>query len=336
MNTIIETSKKYDSLYTLQNDLALMDVRETRSFRLSQMELTTYGTVKISGMYPGNTEYQLSQIALEDAIRRGGLQPSVCQNFFKENSYTLDDAIVQAINAYYKASSYANSEIKLISRAGKGSERVVLGIPSSKYVLYPHEQAIEQIQKSISPRFHLSRCNLHAEFLEVSFTDSISKNRDTVGEIVEIGLSFYNSQGTRTCSLSCAAFSLRLVCTNGATASDKNYSIKYAHRQGLQTVQFMEQTETIFQRFQIMMGNLHILGTLPITDQFLHQIKHGLVDALSMKGAEEFLHSIDKTNDRVSDVWNKITNLPHRIPDPESKLKLEQLGFKILTSYLPN
>lgn len=137
MKTIIEESRRYDSLDTLQNDLALMDVRETTPFRLNQMELTNYGTVQIQGMYPGNTEYQLSQIALEDAIRRGGLQPSVCQNFFKENSCTLDDAIVRAINAYYKCSSYANSEIKLITRAGKESERVVLGIPSKSmsYIL---------------------------------------------------------------------------------------------------------------------------------------------------------------------------------------------------------
>lgn len=332
MKTIIEESRRYDSLDTLQNDLALMDVRETTPFRLNQMELTNYGTVQIQGMYPGNTEYQLSQIALEDAIRRGGLQPSVCQNFFKENSCTLDDAIVRAINAYYKCSSYANSEIKLITRAGKESERVVLGIPSKKYVLYPHEQAIEQIQKSISPRFHLSRCNLHAEFMEVSFTDPLDTTKDHVGEIVEIGLSFMNSQGTRTCSLSCSAFSIRLICTNGATANDKNFSVKSAHRKGLQIETFVEQSDVIFQRFQLMMQKLPALGEIPITDQFLQKIKPDLVEAISTKETEELLQSF--RNEKVSDAWNRITNLPHRISNPESKLKLEQLGFKILTFYL--
>ncbi len=334
MNTIIEQSRKYDSLDTLQNDLALMDVRETIPFRLHQMELTNHGTVRISGMYPGNTEYQLSQIALEDAIRRGGLQPSVCQNFFKENSYALDDAIVQAINAYYKASSYANSEIKLISRAGKGSERVVLGIPSSKYVLYPHEQSVEQIQKNISSRFHLSRCNLHAEFLEVSFTDPLNTTKDHVGEIVEIGLSFLNSQGTRTCSLSCSAFSIRLVCTNGATANDKHFSVKSAHRKGLQIETFVEQSDIIFDRFQLMMQKLPLLGEIPITEHFLQKIKPDLVEAISAKETEQLLQSFH--NENVSYAWNKITNLPHRISNPESKLKLEQLGFKILTLYLSN
>lgn len=334
MNTIIEQSRKYDSLDTLQNDLALMNVRETIPFRLNQMELTTYGTVRISGMYPGNTEYQLSQIALEDAIRRGGLQPSVCQNFFKENSYTLDDAIVQAINAYYKASSYANSEIKLISRAGKGSERVALGIPSNKYVLCPHEKAVEQIQKSISPRFHLSRCNLHAEFLEVSFTDPLDKTKDHVGEVVEIGLSFLNSQGTRTCSLSCSAFSIRLVCTNGATANDNHFSVKSAHRKGLQIETFLEQSDVIFQRFQLMIKKLPLLGELPITENFLQKIKPDLIEAISTKETEQFFKSINRSDEKVSDVWNKITNMPHRISDPETKLKLEQLGFRILTMHL--
>lgn len=169
MKTIIEQSKKYDSLDSLQNDLALHNVRETTPFRLNQMELTTRGTVRVIGMYPGEQEYPLTQISLEDAIKRGGLQVSCCQNFFQENQYELDDVIVKAINSYYRCSSTSNSEIKLITREEENGQRVAVGIPSAKYVLYTHQEYLQKLSKNIPPNLRFARANLYPEYLDLGF-----------------------------------------------------------------------------------------------------------------------------------------------------------------------
>ncbi|NUM33725.1 MAG: DUF932 domain-containing protein [Candidatus Brocadiae bacterium] len=333
MKTIIEQSKKYDSLDSLQNDLALHNVRETTPFRLNQMELTTRGTVRVIGMYPGEQEYPLTQISLEDAIKRGGLQVSCCQNFFQENQYELDDVIVKAINSYYRCSSTSNSEIKLITREEENGQRVAVGIPSAKYVLYTHQEYLQKLSKNIPPNLRFARANLYPEYLDLGFTDPIRTARDKVGEIVELGLSFNNSEGTRSCSLISSCFSLRLICTNGAVAAHPAFSIRHAHRGDLHnnTQMFIEKTEVILQRFHELMENLPRLGDMPITEQFIQEIHTDLIDAIKSQKTEEFMNGLDKTKQSIGDVWDKVTNMPHNIKNSQTKMKLEQLGFRILT-----
>lgn len=148
-----------------------------------------------------------------------------------------------------------------------------------------------------------------------------------------VGLSFLNSQGTRTTSLVASAFSLRLICRNGAVAKDNVFSVRYVHKGNLRRNDscFGKETERIYQQFSLMMKSLPRLGEIPVTEKFIHQIRPALVESLNVKESEEFIKAINIPQMTVMDVWNKVTNLPHRISDPQTKLKLEQLGFKILT-----
>ena len=329
MQCIQEPTKQYTDLDSLRQDLSLMDVKETPAFPLNRMQITNQGTVQVTGL----GEFQLSDIALADAIRRGGLQLSSSQNFFTEGKPILDEAIVNAINTFYVHSRFADSEVKLVTRAGETNERVTLGIPSKKYCLYTNEQATEKILKNLSPGLRLARANVYPQFMELAFTDPVKAVKDKIGEVVSLGLNFFNSQGTRTCALTAAAFSLRLICTNGATANHKLYSSRYVHRGDLENhnSRFSQDTAQIFERFSLMMKSLPRLGEIPVTEKLISQIRPVLIETLKSKDAEEFIKGIDMQQHTAMDVWNKITNLPHRIQNPSAKLRIEQLGFKILT-----
>jgi len=307
-----------------------MDVRETPVFRLDQMNLTVQGTVQVSGV----GEYPLTEIALKDALQRGGLHQSSCENFFQEHNEELDQAIVNAANAYYAKSRYAGRLVKLITRLDENGVRITLGIPSAKYSLLAHEHAVEKILPHVSSSLKLSRCHVYPEFLEICFTDPIQTTRDAVGKIVELGLSFLNSQGTRTRALFISAFSLRLICSNGATAKDRVFSARYPHKGSVVNGELGERISEILQRFSGMMQDLPRLGSMAVTDKFLTHIRPDLTDALGTKGSDEFIKEVDRGNETVMQFWNRITSLPHRIPNPTTKLKLEQVGFKVLTAHL--
>ncbi len=226
MQVVQEPTKSYKNVSELQQDLVLMDVTETKPFQISQMELTTAGKMKVVGI----GEFLLSEIALEDALRRGGITPSCGYTFFQESNDILDEAIVQAVNSFYKHSRQASSsEVKLVTRANGDTEKVILGIPSKHYSLFTHAQAVENILRNVQSEMQLSRANLYPEFLEIAFSDPINTVKDAVGEVVATGVSFLNSQGTRTCALTTSAFSLRLICTNGAVANERMFSSRYAH-----------------------------------------------------------------------------------------------------------
>jgi hypothetical protein len=331
MDYIIEPSKSYDSLNTLRHDLALMDVRESQPFRLDQMRLTTQGTVQISGM----DEYPLTEIALGDAVRYGGLQMACCQNFFTEKQDILDEAIVQAANTYYQHSHAAGYEVKLITRAGQ-QNRIVLGIPSKRYFLYSNASAVEKVVKNSPPGLHLARARVHPQFMEIAFTDDLHVVKDHIGKVVSLGLCYINSQGTRTFAFTASCFSFRLTCTNGATASQKNFSRRYPHRGDLSgnDDRFARETGEIFQRFALMMQQLPKLGDMPITEKLIGQIKPALVEAIAVKETEKFLEGIDMAKETVGDLWNKVTEIPHRLRNPDAQLKMEQLGFRLLTMHL--
>jgi hypothetical protein len=331
MDYIVEPSKSYDSLDTLRQDLALMDVRESQPFQLNQMRLTTQGTVQITGL----GEFPLTEIALGDAVRYGGLQMSCCQNFFEEHKEVLDESITQAVNAYYQNSQAASSEVKLITRAGEKG-RITLGIPSRKYALFSHERAVEMVVKNSPPGLNMARCHVHPQFMEIALVDPLHVVKDRIGKVVSIGLNFLNSQGTRTCALSACCFSFRVICTNGATANCKNFSRRYPHRGDLgnNNYRFASETREIFDRFSLMMQQLPKLGDIPISDKLLSQIKPDLVEAIAIKETDKFLQAIDTARETVTDLWNKVTELPHHIQNPETKLRLEQLGFRLLTMHL--
>ena len=330
MQYITEPTKNYSNLETLREDLAIRDVRETKSFPLQEMNLTKDGVLQVNGI----GEFLLSDLALLDAVRRGGLQVPTFQNFFEEHKSVLDEAVVNAINSFYHHSRYAGSEVKLITRAN-GNDRVVLGIPSKSYCLLTNERALEKISKTLSSNLKLTRANLYPEFLQLAFTDTINEARDKVGEVVSVGLSFLNSEGSRKSSLVVSSFSLRLVCLNGATAAEKMFTARYIHRGDMENnSKFSEDTRNIFNRFSLMMRNLPKLGDIPVTEKLISRIRPTLIETIKTKETDEFIKGIDTSKETVMDLWNRITNLPHRIQNPQSKLKLEQLGFKLLTMHL--
>ena len=331
MDYIIEPSKSYESLDTLRHDLALMDVRESPPFRLDQMRITKHGTVDITGL----GEYPLTEIALGDAVRYGGLQLACCQNFFTEQQAVLDEAIVNAANSFYQHSHAASYEVKLITRAAPNG-RAILGIPSRKYALFTNAQAVEKVVQNAPHGLNLSRARVYPQFMEIAFTDALHTTKDHLGKVVAVGLNFLNSQGTRTCALTTSAFSLRLICTNGATASHKTFSRRYPHRGDLSGSddRFAKETTEIFTRFALMMQQLPKLGDIPVTDKLLNQIKPDLIEALAVKETEKFLQAINLTSETVSDLWNKVTELPHRIANPDTRLRLDNLGFRLLVMHL--
>ncbi len=330
MQIISEPSKSYSDLETLREDLALRDVRETKPFALSDINLTKDGILQVRSV----GEFLLSDLALLDAVRRGGLQVQTFQNFFGEQKEVLDEAVVSAINSFYHHSRYAGSEVKLITRAN-GNDRVVLGIPSKSYFLLTNEHAMEKISKTLSPNLKLTRANLYPEFFEIAFTDKLNVSHDKVGEVVEYGLNFLNSEGSRLSSFLVSSFSFRLVCKNGATAAEKLFTARYIHRGDMENNRkFSEDTRNIFDRFSIMMRSLPKLGDIPVTEKLISHIRPTLIETIKTKDTDEFVKGIDMQKETVMDLWNKITNLPHRIQNPQSKLKLEQLGFKLLTMHL--
>lgn len=332
MQYVIDQPKNYSDLDSLRHDLASMDVRETPVFRLEQMRLTTQGTLNISGI----GEFPLTEIALRDALRRGGFHLNTSENYFSEKKEALDQVIVDAANAYYRHSKYATQEVKIITRADENHQRIILGIPSARYALLSHETAVEKVLPKIPDNLELSRCNLYPEYLEISLTNPLNPVRDAVGEIVSSGVSILNSQGTRTRALIVACFALRRVCVNGATACDKIFSLKYPHRGDMLNGngEFIVRITGILQKFSDMMKNLPRLGSIAVTDKFISQIRSDLTDTLGVKETTGFIEGIDRETDTVMQVWNRITNLPHHIKSPERKLKLENLGFKVLTMYL--
>ena len=332
MQCVTEPSRSYSNLDSLRHDLAIMDVRETPVFRLDQMRLTVQGTVDV----PGIGEYPLTEIALKDALQRGGLHQSSCENFFQENHEELDQAIVNAVNTYYRRSRYAGNEVKLITRIGEDGERIILGIPSSRYALFSHELAIEKLLPQVPSGLHLARCTRYPEFLEICLTDSLNTVKDAVGEVVEIGLTLMNSEGSRRRSLIVSCFALRKICSNGSVAKDRMFSIKYPHKGNMLngSEEFGQKISRILQKFSVMMQALPQLGSIPVTDRLISQIKPGLADTLGVKESERIIESFDRTTGTVMNVWNKITSLPHRVSVPMKKLKLEELGFHILTNFL--
>lgn len=326
---ISETARSFENLDTLRQYLAYTDVRESKPFRLEDMTLTSRGTVQVADV----GELPLSEIALKDALHRGGLHTGTCEKFFEQEEEVLDEVIVEAANRFYRHSKQAISEVKLVTRAGVDDTRVVLGIPSRRYALFTHEMAVEKVSKNVSPNMKLARANVYPEHLEISFTDPVNTAKDAVGEIVELGCSFLNSQGTRTRALIASAFSLRLVCSNGATAKDRHFSARYPHRGDLfnGNGKFGNRIAEITVRFAAMMRELPRLGEIPVTDKLLSQIEGDLVDAVKAKKSKRFLEEFRMPGTTVMDVWNRITNLPHEVKGGERKLKLEELGFKILT-----
>lgn len=332
MQFITEPSRSYSDLDSLRHDTALADVRETRAFRLEQMRLSPNGVIDVKDV----GEFPLSEIALRDALKRGGMYPACCQNFFDEGKPELDEVVVNVVNAFYKHSRYSASEVKLVTRADASGERIALGIPSRHYSLFTHNDAINKIVDNISPDLRLKRANLYPEFMELGFTDPINTVKDKVGEVVEIGAAFYNSQGTRTCSLLVCAFSMRLVCLNGATANENLFKARYIHRGDMrsQNGRFAEEVKTILGRFSLLMKSLPRLGEIPVTDEFIAQIRPTLKENLKKEEAIAFVEGIDPKTETVGDVWNKVTHLPHRIENPTTKLNLERLGFRILTMFL--
>ncbi len=330
MQIIAEQSKNYSDLEILRQDLALRDVRETKPFPLQEMNLTKDGVLQVNGI----GEFMLSDLALLDAVRRGGLQVQSFQNFFGEQKEVLDEAVASAINSFYKHSRFASSEVKLITRAN-GNDRVVLGIPSKSYCLLTNEQVVEKVVKTLSPNLQLTRANLYPSFMEIAFTDKLNVARDRVGEVVEYGNNFLNSEGSRVSSFLVSSFCFRLVCKNGATAAEKMFTARYIHRGDMENNgKFSEDTRNIFDRFSLMMQSLPKLGDIPVTEKLISQIRPTLIETLRTKDTDEFIKGIDTSKETVSDLWNKITNLPHRIQNPQSKLKLEQLGFKLLSMHL--
>ena len=93
MQCIQEPTKQYSDINALKQDLHEMDVKETPSFPLNRMQITNQGTVQVTGL----GEFLLSDIALADAIRRGGLQVSSSQNFFAEGKPILDEVIITVL-----------------------------------------------------------------------------------------------------------------------------------------------------------------------------------------------------------------------------------------------
>ena len=127
---------------------------------------------------------------------------------------------------------------------------------------------------------------------------------------------------------------MRVICTNGSVAKDRMFSIKYPHKGNILNGEFGQKIPRILQNFSLMMRELPQLGSIPVTDRFISQIKPGLTDALGVKESERVIESFDRTTGTVMEVWNKITSLPHHVSAPMKKLKLEELGFKILTTCL--
>lgn len=332
MQVIHEPTKAYLDLGRLRQDLSVQDVKETTSFTLDKMWLTPQGTMEVSGV----GEFLLSDFALYDAIRKGGLNVISAQNFFAEKHQMLDEAITNAVNAFYKHSQYSNREVKLITRAGDSGTRVVLGITSKQYGLFTHEQAVEKITKSLSPNLCMKRANLYPQWLELSFTNPIQTVKDNIGDVIEIGLSFYNSQGTKTCALLATAFCLRLLCKNGTTANHPVFTSRYIHRGDLSNSnsKFAKDTEQIFERFSAMMKSFPRLAGIPVTEKLISHIRPVLLETLRKKETDEFIEKIDMQKETAMTVWNSVTNLPHRIQNAEAKLKIENLGFKILTMHL--
>lgn len=309
-----------------------MDVRDSQSFKLEDMPLTTQCAVQILNI----GEYRLTEISLRDALRRGGMHLHTSDNFFSEGNEVLDQAIVHAVNAYYKHSKYATSEVKIVTRAGDNNARVALGIPSAKYQLLTHECAIEQIVNKIPSHLHPARIRLFPEFLEVAFTDTMHTPKDAVGEIVQVGINCLNSQGTRTRALIAAAFCLRTICSNGSTAKDSLFSIKYPHRGNILNGnnEFAQKTSEILKKLAVMMERLPQLAKIPINDKLLGNIQTQLNDILGVKESRHCIENIAKSSFSVIDVWNTLTHLPHHISNAERKMQLEQLGFQILSNHL--
>ena len=326
---IAEVTRSFDNIDTLRHQLAMMDVQESEPFCLEDMTLTNRGTVEVMG----HGEFSLTEIALKDALQRGGLHAGTCEKFFEQENEALDQVILEAANRFYRHSKQATSEIKLVTRAGINGDRVVLGIPSRRYTLFSHEMAIQKVMKSVSPAMKLARANVYPEYLELSYTDPVNTAKDAVGEIVELGYTFMNSQGTRTKALIATAFSLRKVCTNGATARHRHFSVRYPHRGDLMNgnSEFGRKIEEIVRRFSVMMRELPKLGQTPVTEKFIFQIKPDLIKAIQAKEGKRLLDTFSNHNTTVMDVWNQITSMPHQVKSPERKLQLEELGFKILT-----
>jgi hypothetical protein len=221
-----------------------------------------------------------------------------------------------------------------VTRFNRDKERVILGIPSNKYSLFTHQQAVEHILRHVRCDLELSRANLYPEFLEIAFTDPLNTVKDAVGEVVALGQVFLNSQGTRTRALTTSAFSLRLVCTNGAVANEKMFSSRYAHKGDVLNRRFAIDIQQISERFLAMMQRLPRLGDIAVSEKLLQQIRPVLKESLGTKETDDFLANVATQKSNANDLWNEITHLPHSIENPERKLQLEQLGFKILTMHL--
>ena len=331
MQCIIEKPKSYKNLDNLRHDLASQDVQESKIFQLGQMHLSTDGALRVAGV----GEFLLTEIALQDALRRGGLHLGSCEKFFSEESGILDQSIVDAANSFYKFSKSSTTEVKLITKKGEDG-RIAVGIPSSQYALFRHEAAVEKLAAfhQNHTEMRVARAVVYPEYMQISLTDPLNTVRDTVGEVVQVGLSFLNSEGSRRCSFICGAYSERLVCVNGMTATDTAFSVKYAHRGTMMNGDFFQKTEEIFGRFAVLMEKLPKLGEMPLTDKLLTRIKPELVSAAKKEEAEKLLQRLNVEEHSVMDLWNAVTNLPHRIQSPTSKLQLESLGFKILSAHL--
>ena len=85
--------------------------------------------------------------------------------------------------------------------------------------------------------------------------------------------------------------------------------------------EFGQKISRILQKFSVMMQALPQLGSIPVSDRLISQIKPGLADALGVKESERIIESFDRTTGTVMNVWNKITSLPHRVSTIDSLSK---------------
>lgn len=327
MKTFPEWSKSYVSLEDMRKDLAEMPVKETKPFPLSSMKIDDNGYIEIDGI----GSYPITDIAKNDAIRRGGVHVACFQKFEEEG---LEAPMIGAINEFFRKSASGTDMVKGITKNDHGVE-VLIGIPSADYALFTNEQALEQIMATCPEDMELARANLYPEFMEVSYKERISTGRDSVGQVVSLGINFVNSQGSRMSSLKASAFSYRLICLNGAVAKAGKFGVSYRHMGNMPSkINFREDTKNVFVAFQGLMKNLPKLGEIPASEQIRNRLFPALVDAAGKKEAAEIMGMVPLRGGTVSDIWNAVTEAPHRMKSAVVKKNLEELGFNILTMFL--
>ena len=330
MKIYTEETKHYGDLYHLNNDLEKNPVTETKAFPLKEMELTRDGIVVFGDLY------NLNHKSLQDAFNRGGLQASSYEKYLEESSHDVHEGIVYATNKFYQNSRFSDTLVKLITRLEDDGTQTVLGIPSHKYTLFTHKQMVAQVMPTINNGLKLDRCIHYPEYLELAFTNPKKAVKDKVGEIVQVGVKFINSEGTRTRALQMSAFTHRLICSNGATAKSRDYMRSYVHKGNMENLGIGGEMQEVLDRTLILMEKLPRLAEMPITQRVVERLKKPLLEALGKPYYMTVKEELQKYRN-LDDVWNKITNIPQDKSfqlNAERKLKLEQIGFDLLVENL--